>query len=155
MRWAIGGRGLATAATANHCLAQLWNPSSTVPVYVTGFSYAVTAAAVGNLAIQRSSARGATPTSTVTPTIASDYERKIIPPSVAVLELATFGTQPTLDGVPLFKWNNPAAIGSGAIVPFETKDIPGIKILPGAGLCIATPVAVVHPVADVTFFLME
>jgi len=155
MRWSIGGRGLATAATANHVLAQLWNPSSTVPIFVTGVSLAQTGAVVSNSNLTRSSARGATPTSTKTPTIASDWERKIIPPSVSVLELATFATQPTLDGEPLFKWNEAATIGAGFIVPFETKDIPGIKILPGAGLCISTPVAVIHQVADVTFFVFE
>jgi hypothetical protein len=155
MRWAIGGRGLATAATANHVLAQLWNPSSTRSVFVTGISLAQTAAVVSNSSVRRSSARGATPTSTVTPTIANDYERKIIPPTVAVLELATFGTQPTLDGPELFKWNEPAAIGSGFMIPFETKDVQGIQVLPGAGLTISTPVAVIHQVADVTFFCME
>ena len=155
MRWSIGGRGLATAATSNHVLAQLWNPSTTRTIFVTAVSLAQTGAVVSNTALTRSSARGATPTSTVTPTIASDWERKIIPPSVAVLELATFGTQPPLDGVPLFKWNNPASIGAGFIVPFESKDVQGIAVLPGAGLCLSTPVAVIHQVSDVTFFVYE
>ncbi len=155
MRWSIGGRSIATAATANHVGAQLWNPHATKPVWVTAISLAQTGAVVSNPAVYRSSARGATPTATVTPTIASDWDRMISPPSAAVLELATFGTQPTLDGVPLFRWNNPAAAGSGFIVPFETKDLHGIEILAGAGLSIATPVAVILQPFDVTFFMFE
>ena len=155
MRYSVCGRGLATAATINHVLAQLWNPSSTVPIFVTGVGLASTAATAGNYKLQRSSARGTVPTSTVTPTIVSDFERKIAPPSGAVLELATFTTQPTLDGVPNFQWPTPAAIGAGFMSPFETKDIPGIKILPGAGLCIANLTAAINPVSDITFFIME
>lgn len=155
MRWSIGGRSLATAATANHCAFQLWNPSSTRTIFVCAVSFVQTSATVSNIAITRSSARGATPTATVTPTIASDYERKISPPSVAVLECATFGTQPTLDGEDLYRWHNPAAIGSGFMVPFESKDLPGIAILPGAGLTINTPVAVILQPGDATFWIME
>jgi hypothetical protein len=155
MRWSIGGRSAATAATANHVGAQLWNASTTRPVWVTGIALAQTVATVSNPSLRRSSARGATPATTVTPTIASHWERVIIPPSVAVLELALFTTQPTLDGPALFKWNNPAAIASGFIVPFETRDLQGIEILPGAGLCITTEVAVILQPFDVTFFMYE
>ncbi len=153
MRWSIGARSLATAATANHVGAQFWNPSTTIPVFVTAISLAQTAAVVSNPALKRSTARGATPTATTTPTIASDYERALSPPSAAVLETATFGTQPTLEGVPLFVWNNPAAIASGYIIPFETKDMQGITVNPGAGLCIYTPVAVILQPMDVTFWV--
>ena len=155
MRWLIGGRSLATAATSNHCGAQLWNPSTTNACWVAAISLAQTAATISNVSIKRSTARGATPTATVTPTIASDMDRAIIPPTVAVLELATFTTQPTLEGVPLWSWNNPAAIGSGFVIPFETKDLHGIKIPPGTGLCVYTPVAVILQPFDITLFMFE
>lgn len=155
MRWSVAGRGLATAATANHVLAQLWNPSSTRAVWVTAISLANTTTTACHTAVGRTSARGATPTSTVTPTIASDFQRIISPQSAAVLELATFGTQPTLDGVPLYRFPPAAATGAGFVIPFESKDCQGIEILPGAGLAIFTPVATIHQVSDVTFFMFE
>ncbi len=155
MRWSIGARSLATAATANHVGAQFWNPSTTKTVWVTAISIAQTGAVVSNPAIKRSTVKGATPTATTTPTIANDWDRMLIPPSVSILETATFGTQPTLEGVPLLAWNNPAAIGSGFIMPFETKDLHGIELLPVSGLCIYTPVAVILQPMDVTFFVME
>lgn len=155
MRWSLAGRSANTAATANHVAAQLWNPSSNRPVWVSAIALAQRAATVSNIALKRSTARGATPTTTVTPTIASDYEREISPPSAAVLELATFGTQPTLEGVPLFSWNDPAAVASGFIIPFETKDLQGIKILPGAGLCLYTIDAVIFQASDITFHMFE
>lgn len=155
MRWSIGARSLATAATANHCGFQFWNPSTSRPVWVTAISFAQTGAIVSNPALKRSTVRGATPTGTNTPTIANDWDRMLIPPTLSVLETGTFGTQPTLEGVDLFKWNLPAAIGSGFMTQFETKDLHGIEVLPGSGLCIYTPVAVILQPADCTFNLFE
>ncbi len=155
MRWSIGGRSLATTAVANQVGAQLWNPSTTRAVWVTAISLAQTGAVVSNPALKRSTARGATPTATVTPTIANDWDRLLSPPTASVLELATFGTAPTLEGVPLFSWNNPAAAGSGFIMPFESKDLHGIEIGPASGLCIYTPVAVILQPFDVTFFMFQ
>ncbi len=155
MRWSIAGRSLATTAVANQVAAQLWNPSTTRACWVTQISVFQTGAVVSNLAVKRSTVKGATPTTTVTPTIANDWERKIIPPTVAVLELATFTTAPTLDGTPLFQANNPATAGSGFILPFESAGTDGIEIPPASGLCVYTPVAVILQPGDFTFFLIE
>jgi hypothetical protein len=155
MRWSIAGRSAATAATANHCAAQLWNASSTRTIWVTAVGWSKTVATADTVALKRSTARGATPATTVTPTIANDWEREIIPPSLAVLELALFTTQPTLEGVALLQYSMPAAIASGFILPFETKDLQGIKIIPGAGLCLYTPVATILQPADVFFNIYE
>lgn len=155
MRWSIAGRPAATAATINHVGAQMWNPSSTKTVWVTAIGYSKTVATADQMALKRSTARGTVPTSTITPTIASDYDRITSPVSAAVLELATFTTQPTLEGVPLLQYSLPAAVASGFIMPFESKDLHGIEILPGAGLCIYTPVATILQPADVTFFMFE
>lgn len=145
--YSVSGRSLATAATANHCAAQLWNPSTTIPIFVTEVHFVQTIATVSNLVIQRSSARGATPTATVTPDIDNDYDHGLAPPSASVLELATFSTQPTLATPPLKAWYLPAAIGSGLMWVFPHP----IKVKPGAGLCIATPVSVVLQPGDVVF----
>ena len=145
-RYSASGRSLATAATANHCAAQLWNPSTTVSIFVHEIHFVQTAAVVSNLVVQRSSARGAAPTATVTPDIDNDYEHGLAPPSGAVLELATFGTQPTLATPPLLAWNLPAAIGSGLMWVFSRP----IRVKPGAGICIATPVAVILQPGDCT-----
>lgn len=151
-QFSVGGRTAASAATANHVGAQFWNPSSSRSVYVTAVSWFQTVATVSNPAIQRSSARGATPTTTVTPDIDNNWDRDVAPASAAVLELATFSSQPTLAGPDLFKANLPAAIGSGFLVPFTGR---GIKVPAGTGLCVYTPVAVILQPADCTFFWEE
>lgn len=150
--YSVGGRHLATAATANHVGAQLWNPSTTKGIWVTAVAMFQTGGVVSNPALSRTSARGATPTSTVTPDIDNDWDRAVAPPSGVVLELATFGTQPTLAGPDLFKANMPAAIGSGFMVPFAGR---GIFVPSATGLAIYTPVAVILQPADVTFFWEE
>lgn len=150
--FAVAGRGLATAATANHVLAQLWNPDATRSLWVVEIHIQKTAATVDNHSIQRSTGRGATPTSTVTPDLDNDFEREITPDTGAVLELATFGTQPTLATPPAYQGNLPAAIGAATQYVFAGQ---GLKVPFGTGLCIATPVAVVAQVADVTFVFWE
>lgn len=151
MRFEVGGRTANTAATANHVAAQLWNPDSTKPIYVREIHWAQLNATISNVALQRSSARGATPTSTVTPDADNAYNAQTAPPSASVLELSTFGTQPTLATPPIRRTNLPAAIGSGFIWVFE----PPLEIRPATGLCIATPVAVILQAADVTFIWDE
>jgi hypothetical protein len=150
--YSVGGRNVATAATANHVGAQFWNPSTTRGVWVTAVSWFQTVATVSNPAISRSSARGATPTSTVTPDIDNNWDRSVAPPSACVLEMSTFGTQPTLAGPDLFKTNLPAAIGSGFIIPFTGR---GVFVPSATGLVVYTPVAVILQPADVTFFWSE
>ena len=113
LRYSVGGRSAATAATANHVAVQLWNPSTDNPILVVEIRASQNSAAVANHMLSRSSGRGATPTSTVTPDIDSQYERFLTQPSVSVLELATFGTQPTLATPPLEQTSLPAAVGAG------------------------------------------
>jgi len=145
--YALGGRTVATAATANHVAAQLWNPSTTIPIWVRQLWVCSTTAGVSNLAVNRSNARGATPTATVTPDIDSDLEKYVTPTTATVLELATFGTQPTLDAPAMFRWNLPAVIGAGFIFVWD----PPIKVPPASGLCLYTPTAVILPASDITF----
>jgi hypothetical protein len=114
--------------------AELWNPHSTITLFVKEIHWFKTVATVDNASVQRSTAKG-TAGSTVTPTIASSFSRGVDRPSGATLELATFSAQPTLEGVPLLRANFPAAIASGAMWSFRNQPI---EIPPGAGLCIAT-----------------
>ena len=145
-RYAVAGRTVATAATANHVAAQLWNPHGSKSIYVREIWVFSTTAGVSNIQIIRSSARGATPTATATPDADNAFDRRAVPPSAAVLELATFGTQPTLAGPQMGQVNLAAQIGAGIIIPFPQP----IEVPFGTGLCVSTPVAVILPASDVT-----
>lgn len=147
--YAVSGRCVATAATADNVGAALWNPSSTRALWVTAIMWAQTVATVSNPGIVRTTTRG-TQTLTFTPDIDNDVLRDLTPATVAVLD-ATYSAQPTVAGPYLMRTNLPAAIGSGFILPFPRP----IKVPPGTGLGIATPVAVILQPADVTFFWDE
>lgn len=150
--FAIAGRSLATAATANHVAAQLWNPDGTRSLWVVEIHVQKTAATIDHHAIQRSSARGATPTATATPDLDNDFEREITPDTGAVLELATFGTQPTLAGPDMYKGILPAAVAGAVQYVFPGN---GIKVPFGTGLCVFTPVATILQPSDFTFVFHE
>lgn len=150
----VAGRSLATAATANHCAAQVWNPSTTRDIYVVEIFFQKTVATADHHMVSRSSARGATPTVTETPDADNDYMGSAAPPSAFVLELGTFGTQPTLATPTLRRGNLPAAIGPGNQFIFAGQ---GIRLPAGnnRGLCIATPVATVLQPIDVTVVVFD
>lgn len=148
MIYYVGGRmNAATAATLRHCAAQLWNPDAADRINVQEIWVCDTAASVANIALARSTARGATPGATVTPDLDNAINRGKVPNSASVLELAAFGTQPTMDASDLFRWNLPAAIGAGVQLPLGRP----IEVPPGTGLCVITPTAVVFPICDLTF----
>lgn len=150
--FACAGRSIVTAATADHVAAQLWNPDSTRSLWVVEIHIAKTVATADHHGIARSSARGSTPTATVTPDLDNDFEREITPDTGAVLELATFSSQPTLTAPYMYRSNLPAAVGAGAQYVFPGS---GIRVLPGTGLCVATPVATAMQPIDATFIFHE
>lgn len=151
--FSVGGRSANTAITADHVAAQLWNPDATRSLWVVEIHIQkTTTATLDNHIISRSSARGATPTLTVTPDLDNDFEREITPDTGAVLELATFTTQPTLTTPPMYKGVLPAAIGASVQYVFPGN---GIKVPFGTGLCVATPVAVILMASDFTFVFHE
>lgn|SRR3990167_3004161 len=146
-RYAIGGRTAATAATANHAAAALWNPSSTKAIRLREVWVFKTAATVDNHGISRITARG-TPGSTVTPSATTAFDTpRIAPQSGALLDLAAYTVQPTLGGLLLARANLPAAIGAGFIWVFAEP----IIIPPGEGMALITPEAVILQPSDVTF----
>ncbi len=143
------GRSGATAATADHALAALWNPHASIDIEVTEIWVCANAApgAGAALLVKRISARG-TAGSTVTPTIGNDHMRELAPPSGALLDLAVYSVQPTIaDAIPLAGWTFSAAAAAGLIIPFPRK----IHIPPGAGLALVNATAIIFPASDVTF----
>lgn len=151
--YAVAGRSANTAATQDHVAAQLWNPDGSRGLWVVEVHIQKsTTATADSHGIVRSSARGATPTTTVTPDADNDFEREVVPDTGGVLELATFSSQPTLAAPYLYRGTLPAAIGSAVQYVFPGN---GIKVPFGTGLCVATPVAVILMASDFTFVFHE
>jgi murein DD-endopeptidase MepM/ murein hydrolase activator NlpD len=150
------GRTGASAATAGHGVAAVWNPHSTLAIVVYEISlFATTAPAAGStVALQRISARG-TAGSTITPGIQNDTQYGAAASSGAVLDLATYTVQPTVIGTSVTHamWRFPlaAVIGSGFVQPFPE----GIRVPAGAGLAIIAAAAVIVPASDVSIAFDE
>lgn len=147
-----GGRTTATAATANHAGAALWNASAVKSLFVTQLAWAKTVATVDNVGLVRISARG-TPAATITPGTQNDVDADGAPPSGALLDLGAYSVQPTLVSATTYmmRWNLPATIGSGFIMPVPDM----IEVPAGQGLLLLTPPAVILQPGDVTFWWRE
>ena len=143
----VRGRTVATAATAGHAIAALWNPHTTKRIVVLEIGLFKTAVgtAADAIEVRRTTARG-TPGSTVTPLIQQADERDIAPGSGALLDLAAFTVQPTLETVGLFGWVAAAVAGSGVVYPTG-----GIVIPPAAGIAIVQVAATAWPASEVHF----
>lgn len=152
-RFSIAGRTSISAATINTPVVGLWNPSTTRPLWLTAIGWAKTVGTVDNFAILRTSTRG-TPASTLTPVQANDEDNEAAPITGALLDLGAYSVAPTLVSATVypFRWNLPATVGAGFILPMQGD---GMKIGPASGLVILTPVAVALQPADVTFFWSE
>lgn len=150
--YSAGGRTAATAATANHAGAALWNASTTKSIFVTVISWSKTVATADNLGLVRITTRG-TAGSTVTPVAQNDADFDQAPPSGALLDLAAYTVQPTISSATAyqFRWNLPATVGCGFILALP--DV--IEIPAGGGLCLVTPPATILQPADVSFFWRE
>jgi len=151
----VGGPGLATAATLAHSMFQLWNPHASIRLMVNEIHLANTTAIATNLGILRSTARGATPTVTQTPVIDSSRSRQVIPPSGALLDCGTFGTQPTLANSTVFLERAiiPASIGAAIFFTFPLDD--PLEVPPGTGICLVTSLAAVTAATVATFVWRE
>lgn len=155
MWYSAGGRmNAATDAAANAIIAQLWNPSSTRTIKVVRCYISKTAIG-GNedLAPVRTSARGATPGSTITPGIAQHFRRAVAPPSGAVIETSNFATEPTIDGVAIAERVLSINLAAWTMVWQFPEPL---AVLPGAGLAIAElTTALAVPISDVGFTWLE
>lgn len=151
-RYTIAGRSAATLATATHAAAALWNPSAAgIRLFVKEIAWAKTVATADNFGLIRITARG-TPGSTVTPSATSDYELgPVTPPSGALLDLAAYSVQPTLNGTNYLRRDNlPASIGAKFTWFFDDLEVGA-----GTGIAIVTPAAVILQPGDVTFVWEE
>lgn len=145
-RYASTGKTSALTATVDHCVAEVWNPSSTKRIKVLQLHVVATAATAGELGIKRTSAKG-TAASTITPVANNEYESIAAPVSAHTLELGAFSVQPTLKTQPyMHSWETAAAIGSGVMWVFDQE----VEIPAGEGLAICCPTAVAYPAARVT-----
>ena len=147
IRYQAGGRSAATAATADQSGAALWNASTAKSIYCVEFHCFKTTATADNHQLIRTTNRGTTPGSTVTPDIDNDHNRAIAPVSGALLDLAAWATYPTVAGPPMARSNLPAAIGAGFMWIFGGD---GIAIPQSTGLAIGTPVATILQASDFT-----
>ncbi len=146
-------RNAATAATADHCLFDFWNPHATHRIKLLSFAIFKTGAgaAADSIRCRRATARG-TPGSTVTPDIDNHSERAIAPPSGVLLDLAAFTTQPTLDASDIAPgWVASAFAASGLRWHYPG----GFVVPPGTGLACIQVAATAWPASEISFDWLE
>jgi len=152
-RYAGTIKNAASAATIDLAQLQIWNPSTTKRIKVLQIHLAkVTAGAADEPVLRRSTGRGATPGTTVTPTSVMEYEQIAAPPSAFVLESGAFGTQPTFAAGHLHGFILPAAIGSGMMWVFDDN---GIEVPSASGLCVVTGIALAFPASRWTVIVED
>jgi hypothetical protein len=145
----VRGFTAATAATADHTIAELWNPHATRSLTIWEISIYKAGAGTANdsIYLRRSTAKG-TSGSTATPAAPNTDDNRSAPPTGATLELAAFTVQPTLAALPaMYGWVAPAVAGAGITLPTPR----GIIVPAGAGLCIVQRAATIWPTSEVTF----
>jgi len=150
-RYSVAGRCAATGAAADQAGAVLWNASTTKIIYcieISGFSSSAVAWA---LQLIRTSNRGSTPGSTVTPDIDNHRDRLLAPQSGALLDLSQYITAPTVQGPAMARTHLGGVIGSAFGWVFN----PPIAIPAGTGLAIANVPATASPTMDFTFIWEE
>ena len=151
--YSVRGFTAATAATADHCIAELWNPDSLkrIKVLETGLFKAGAGAANDSIYICRTTAKG-TAGSELTPAAANAWANDDVPSSGALLELSAFSVQPTKASAPfMFGWVAAAVAASGFIWPTPR----GIEIAAGTGLAIVQRAATAWPTSEVYFVWEE
>lgn len=153
--YTVRGRTAATAATADHAIAAMWNPHSTQRIKLVSlacFKQGGAGAAGDSWRLRRISARG-TAGSTVTPDIDHHSEAAVAPVSGVLLDLAAYSVQPTLVTTSDFGlgWTAPAVQGAGIVYPIPG----GIIVPPGAGVAIVQVAATAWPASEITFAWLE
>lgn len=128
-RYSVGGRNAATSATIGNCVATLWNPHATKDIYVVRFSMAGVSSD-GKIELRPSTARG-TPGSTVTPGIDNDAELLLAPISGALLDLAAYSVEPTLQSPARWRYAYGGNVAGGmAQIPLDN----GVRVPAGTGV---------------------
>lgn len=146
-RYMVAARSGATAATADHVVACLWNPHATKSIYVVQVLWGMPVVSSNTTYhLRRATARG-TPGTTVTPDIDNDFDHAAAPISGALLDLAAYSVQPTLDATKMLRGLVLNVVGGGMRFLFVGK---GRRIPAGEGLAIAQNGATASRL-DVTF----
>jgi hypothetical protein len=148
-RYTVSGLSVATAATADLVIAELWNPSSTKSLFVRELGvFKTTAGAADRPKLRRSTARG-TAGSTVTPGAANHHAGGVTAPATgAVLDINVFTGVPTLATGDLHQAVLSAGVGGGLIWNFGDE---ALEVPAGKGLCLCTGSALAFPVSTVYF----
>lgn len=148
----VRGFTAATAATVNHAIATLWNPSGSRRIKVVEVAIFKAGAGTANdsLYLNRITARG-TAGSTVTPDADNSSEADSTSPAGMLLDLAAFTVQPTLASPGMYGWVAAAVAGAGIGIPVPR----GIWIPPGAGLAILQRAATIWPTSEVSFVVED
>lgn len=126
--YSVGGRGVGSNATDDP-LGHLWNPHSTLRLWVVGVSWCRAVTGGFNIGLCRTSARG-TAITTITPDIDNAYERDFAPPSGCVLDL-DWSAIPTVALPHLKRMHMANNEGMAEDMVFRW---PGICVPPGTGL---------------------
>ena len=106
-----------------------------------------TVATAFNLSLTRATARG-TASTTSTPAAGNAIENDSAPPSGFVIDTA-WSVAPTISAVDMIRWNIPATIGAGVILPFPDP----ITIPFGTGLALIAATATIFQPCDVTWVI--
>lgn len=157
--YSVEGLTAATAATANHAIAALWNNDSTkriglieVGIYESGTT--------GRVFILNQITTRGTPGSTITPDADNNWDNDgEAPPSGALLDLAAYTVQPTLQTPGLFGVETTVQTGSegsGYVWAFQASGGGRDFELPaGEGLAITQLTAAITAISEVYFVWEE
>lgn len=129
-RFGVAGSA-GSPSVAGEPFGALWNPSSTITLAVLATELLSGAAANINAELHRITARG-TPASTVTPDADNHFDRLIAPTSGALLDLADYSANATIDASVIRRARTPAVIGSGLMAAWPENR--PLLIPPGTGL---------------------
>lgn len=147
-RYRVRGITVATAATVDHAIAAVWNPSGTKRIYLVEFSaFAIAApAAASGYYLRRITARG-TPGSTATPGAPNSDQNDAAPDSGFLLDLATYTVQPTPAAAPgmMPGFVSAAVIASGILYVIQGQ----LWIPPGAGVALLNRAAIIVPAHEI------
>lgn len=154
-RYAAGIVTADSIAAVDAVGAELWNPHSTISLYVAQVSYFTAQATNAHSAVLlRSTAKGTFAT-TVTPDIDNHFDRRFAPISGALL-YTSFSVEPTIQ-LPHIRQTGCAYATHGSGFSWEFED--GLEVPAGTGLCIAAiydPTDLISlPVGDATFMWDE
>lgn len=146
-KYYAGVRTVATAATARAPAVICWNPAAAARIQCYEVWLATTVATAFNVSMTRATARG-TASTTSTPAAGNAIENDVAPPSGFVIDTA-WSVAPTISAVDMIRWNIPATVGAGVILPFPDS----IAIPFGSGLALVAATATIFQPSDVTWVI--